>query len=124
MAPVVSPFTRRRSFHKGVDLQAPIGARVNSAADGVVVAAGRNGAYGLSVDVFHGSGILTRYSHLSDIHIARGDKVCQGQTIGLVGSTGRSTGPHLHFEIQVNGRAVDPVHFLSSMSDLLTTSLD
>lgn len=102
------PFTGMAKFHGGVDLRAAYGQTVPAAADGRIVAAGEQGAYGLSVVVEHGAGIQTRYAHLSAIDVAVGDSVQQGQDIGRVGQSGRATGPHLHFEVIQNGRRLDP----------------
>lgn len=95
-------------FHSGIDLAAPQGSTVVATADGIVVASGWNGGYGLEVLLNHGGGLETRYGHLSRITVQLGQSVRAGETIGLVGSTGRSTGPHLHYETRVNGTAVRP----------------
>ena len=96
-------------FHSGIDFGAAWGSPIAAAADGVVVGAGWSGGYGRQVRVAHDGGVLTTYSHMSGIAAAPGETVRQGQVIGYVGSTGLSTGPHLHFEVRVNGRAVDPM---------------
>jgi murein DD-endopeptidase MepM/ murein hydrolase activator NlpD len=96
-------------FHSGIDFGAAWGSPIAAAADGVVVGAGWSGGYGRQVRVAHEGGVLTTYSHMSGIAAAPGATVRQGQVIGYVGSTGLSTGPHLHFEVRVNGRAVDPM---------------
>ncbi len=103
------PLTGQTKFHKGVDLRAAYGQPVTSVASGKVVQAGAEGGYGLSVVVEHGSGIRTRYAHLSEVSVKAGDPVADGETIGKAGQSGRSTGPHLHFEILADGRPVDPV---------------
>ncbi len=103
------PLTGQTKFHKGVDLRAAYGQPVASVASGKVVQAGAEGGYGLSVVVEHGSGIRTRYAHLSEVSVKAGDPVEDGETIGKAGQSGRSTGPHLHFEILADGRPVDPV---------------
>ena len=100
--------------HHGLDVAAPKGTPVFAAADGVVTRAEEAGAYGLLVEVDHGDGIVTRYAHQSAIDVAVGDTVRQGDRIGAVGSTGRSTGPHLHLEVRVEGEPVDPVDFLGA----------
>jgi murein DD-endopeptidase MepM/ murein hydrolase activator NlpD len=96
-------------FHSGVDLAAPAGSPLAVTSDGVVTIAGYSGGYGLMVAVDHGGGIETRYGHLSGLKVAVGQAVKAGQTIGYVGSTGESTGPHVHYEVRVNGRAVNPL---------------
>jgi len=103
------PLTGKTKFHKGVDLRAAYGQPVASVAPGRVVQAGADGGYGLSVVVEHGSGIRTRYAHLSELSVKTGDAVGDGETIGKAGQSGRSTGPHVHFEILAGGRPVDPV---------------
>ncbi len=117
------PFTRKRRMHKGIDLAAPRGTPVISAAEGVVIRAGRSGGYGRMVIVDHGNGLTTRYAHLRRIHVKRGDVVDTSTIIGAVGSTGRSTGPHLHFEVRQDGRAIDPVAFFRAPSRLLLVAL-
>mgnify|MGYP001158989567 CR=1 FL=1 len=98
--------------HNGLDLAAPIGTPVLAAHDGVVVRAGWYGGYGYAVDIDHGNGIMTRYGHNSAVLVSVGEYVRAGQQIAKMGSTGYSTGPHLHFEIHVNGSPVDPIPFL------------
>jgi len=116
---VSSPFGPRRDpidggerVHSGLDLAAPTGEPVRSAAAGQVVRAGSLGGYGLVVDVRHRGGVLTRYAHLSELLVAKGERLARGQRVGRVGATGRATGPHLHFEVQIRGRPSDPVAFL------------
>ena len=95
--------------HSGVDLAAPTGSPVLATADGVVSFADWRGGYGLLVSVDHGGGVQTRFAHLSRIMVRPGERVSKGQLVGLVGSTGRSTGSHLHYEVRRNGWAVDPL---------------
>jgi len=102
------PITRRNDFHTGIDIRASRGAPIHAARDGRVTFAGWMGAYGKTVVIDHGGGHSTLYAHASAILVRQGERVTTGQTIARVGSTGRSTGPHLHFEIRVNNRAVDP----------------
>jgi murein DD-endopeptidase MepM/ murein hydrolase activator NlpD len=102
------PFTGRARFHGGVDVAAAYGTAVPSVAAGRVVEAAERGAYGLTVVVEHGPGLRTRYAHLSASLVREGDTVAVGQTLGRVGSSGRSTGPHLHFEVLKDGQRVDP----------------
>lgn len=103
------PIRHRRRFHRGADYRAGRGTPVYSAADGTVIFCGRRGGYGRSIDIAHGPGLLTRYAHLQRIEVSRGDRVRADDLIGRVGSTGRATGAHLHFEVRIEGRAVDPM---------------
>ena len=98
--------------HEGVDLAVPTGTVVASAADGVVIQSGWNGGYGISIYVDHGNGIISRYGHLSQAYAQVGREVKQGETIGLSGNTGNSTGPHLHFEIRIGDVAVNPANYV------------
>ncbi|MCS6986004.1 MAG: M23 family metallopeptidase [Sphingomonadaceae bacterium] len=113
------PFSGTGAQHLGVDLAGAHGEPIRAAAAGTVVRAERFGAYGLTVDVDHGRGFLTRYAHLSRIDVRLGDRVAMGQRIGAMGSTGRSTGTHLHYEIRVDGRPVNPRPFLDSSRYIL-----
>jgi len=103
------PFRHDRRYHRGTDFHAKSGTAVLAAGDGVVVFAGRQSGYGNVVYVDHGGGVVTRYAHLRRIEAKKNSPVTAGERIGQVGSTGRATGPHLHFEIRLDGRAVDPV---------------
>jgi len=103
------PILHYERFHAGLDFGAPYGSPIVAAANGQVVAAGWAGGYGHEVQIAHGGGVLTLYGHMSGIVAQPGEKVRQGQVIGYVGSTGLSTGPHLHFEVRVDGRAVNPL---------------
>lgn len=102
------PIHRRKRFHKGADYRADRGTPVYAAGAGVVVFAGRASGYGKSIYIDHGGGVVTRYAHLRSIGVEEGDAVPADVQIGEVGSTGRTTGPHLHFEVRLDGRAVDP----------------
>jgi len=102
----------RTENHPGLDIAVPKGTPVYSPAEGVVTFAGRKGDYGNLVELDHGTGYVTRFGHLSQIDVEVGDRVMKGQIIGLVGSTGRSTGPHLHYEVRMNGTAIDPINYL------------
>jgi murein DD-endopeptidase MepM/ murein hydrolase activator NlpD len=106
------PFLGRPAMHTGLDFRAQAGDPVRATANGKVVSAGWSGGYGRMVEIDHGNGLSTRYGHLSEIDIKVGDSVRIGQVIGEVGSTGRSTGPHLHYETRIDGEAVDPQKFL------------
>jgi murein DD-endopeptidase MepM/ murein hydrolase activator NlpD len=106
------PFLRGPAMHTGLDFRADIGEPARATAAGTVTIAGRNGGYGNMVEVDHGNGFATRYAHLSAIDVEVGQTVRIGQIVGKTGSTGRSTGPHLHYETRVDGEAVDPQKFL------------
>lgn len=106
------PFLGRPAMHTGLDFRASTGDPVRVTANGRVVNAGWSGGYGRMVEVDHGNGLSTRYGHLSEINVKVGEQVKIGQVIGAVGSTGRSTGPHLHYETRIGGEAVDPQKFL------------
>ena len=106
------PFLGRPAMHTGLDFRAATGDPARVTANGKVVSAGWSGGYGRMVEVDHGNGLSTRYGHLSEINVKVGEFVKIGQVIGLVGSTGRSTGPHLHYETRIDGEAVDPQKFL------------
>jgi murein DD-endopeptidase MepM/ murein hydrolase activator NlpD len=112
------PFLGRLAMHTGIDFRAPTGLPAKSVADGTVIAAGYNGGYGNMVDVDHGNGVVTRYGHLSKIAVKVGEKVVAGRRIGNVGSTGRSTGPHLHYEIRIRGKAIDPMSYLRAGQEI------
>lgn len=108
-----NPFTGRGyEYHEGQDIDAAYGTPVQAAARGKVIIAGWQRGYGNVVYVDHGGGLTTRYGHLSEIDVTLGQSVTRGQTIGLVGSTGRSTGPHLHYEVRINNQPVDPKQYL------------
>lgn len=106
------PFDGSREFHRGLDIVVPHGTPVRASADGLVTVAGRQAGYGKVVHLSHGSGLSTRYGHLSEILVRPGQRVKQGDVVGRVGSTGRSTGPHLHYEVLRAGRQVNPRKYL------------
>jgi murein DD-endopeptidase MepM/ murein hydrolase activator NlpD len=106
------PFTGMRDFHQGLDIVAPQGTRVVAPADGIVTRVGPAGGFGLSLFVSHGYGVVTRYGHLSSTAVKVGQRVRRGETIAATGSTGRSTGPHLHYEVMVHQKAVDPLVYI------------
>lgn len=108
------PFLGRLALHAGIDFRAPTGTRILATAPGTVITAGKTGGYGNMVEIDHGNGITTRYAHLSTILVNAGDKITTGEAIARSGSTGRSTGPHLHYEVRLNGEAVDPMRFLTA----------
>jgi murein DD-endopeptidase MepM/ murein hydrolase activator NlpD len=107
-----SPFTGLNETHKGWDIGARMGSQIRTTADGVVVVAGRKSGYGKMVEIDHGYGISTRYGHNSKNLVEVGDRVKRGALIGMVGSTGRSTGPHLHYEVLLNGVPVNPKNYI------------
>ena len=106
------PFLGSSALHTGIDFVATSGSAVGATADGMVIQAGYNGGYGNMVEVDHGGGVVTRYGHLSSIAVGVGEKVRTGEIVGRVGSTGRSTGPHLHYEVRRDGGPIDPSRFL------------
>ncbi len=110
----IDPFTGRSALHTGLDFQADTGSPILAAAGGVVVTQEYHAGYGNVVEVDHGNDLMTRYAHASKVHVKKGDLVKRGQKIAEVGTTGRSTGPHLHFEVMVQGVQQDPQKFLSA----------
>jgi murein DD-endopeptidase MepM/ murein hydrolase activator NlpD len=108
----IDPFIGRPAMHTGLDFRGNTGEAIRVTAAGTVVSAGWSGGYGRMVEVDHGGGLSTRYGHLSEIDVKVGDKLKAGHSVGRMGSTGRSTGPHLHYETRVDGEAVDPHKFL------------
>ena len=108
----MDPFLGRPAVHTGIDLRGEVGEPVRATATGRVTIAGREGGYGNMVEISHGNGFATRYGHLSEINVKSGQIVRIGEVVGRIGSTGRSTAPHLHYETRVNGEAVDPQKFL------------
>jgi murein DD-endopeptidase MepM/ murein hydrolase activator NlpD len=107
-----SPFTGRQQFHAGLDIAADFGTTVVAPARGRVVFSGMNGPFGRMVEIDHGYGLRTHFAHLAKAHVKQGQTVERGLPIGEVGSTGRSTGPHLHYGVEVNGRTVDPTDYI------------
>ncbi len=118
----VHPVMGGRRAHKGVDLAAPVGTPIRASADGFISKAEWFSSYGLYVAVEHGGDIQTRYGHMSRLNVAAGQRVRKGEVIGYVGSTGRSTGPHLHYEVRIAGQAVNPMPYMQS--DELHGSID
>jgi len=110
----IDPFTGKRAMHEGVDYVVPLGTPIHAAASGIVVYAGWHPDFGNLVEIDHGNDILTRYAHASKLFVKVGQVVKRGQLISLVGSTGRSTGNHLHFEVRFKGLAQNPVRFLQN----------
>jgi murein DD-endopeptidase MepM/ murein hydrolase activator NlpD len=108
----ISPFTGKKEFHKGIDVAARMSAPIVAPADGMVSFTGRDGGYGRVVTVRHGYGLMTKYAHLKKALVKKGQRVKRGETIALVGNSGRSTGPHLHYEVHLNNMAVDPLRYI------------
>jgi murein DD-endopeptidase MepM/ murein hydrolase activator NlpD len=114
------PFNHRAAMHPGIDLSGAYGTPIYATADGTVLRAGWNsGGYGNLVEVDHGRGITTRYGHMSAIMVSAGQHITRGQQVGRMGSTGRSTGNHLHYEVRIDGRAVNPIPFMKSTDYVL-----
>jgi murein DD-endopeptidase MepM/ murein hydrolase activator NlpD len=113
------PFNGNTAMHAGIDMAGPVGEPIYASADGVVHRAGWGGAYGNMIDLGHGKGIATRYGHLSRVLVEAGEVVKKGQLIARMGSTGRSTGSHLHYEVRIDGRAVNPMPFLEASNYVL-----
>lgn len=99
-------------MHNGLDFAGAIGTPIVAGGAGTVVFAGRQSGYGNMIDIRHSNGFMTRYGHLSRIHVTEGQRVSRGEHIGDMGNTGRSTGPHLHYEVHTNGTPVDPATFI------------
>jgi murein DD-endopeptidase MepM/ murein hydrolase activator NlpD len=114
----IDPFIGRPAMHTGLDFRAEVGDPVLVTASGTVISAGWSGGYGKMVEVDHGNGFTTRYGHMSEIDVKVGQPVKLGQSLGKVGTTGRSTGPHLHYETRIDGEAVDPQKFIAAGSKL------
>jgi murein DD-endopeptidase MepM/ murein hydrolase activator NlpD len=108
----ISPFTGRRSFHAGLDIASSFGTSVVAPARGRVAFVGRKGPLGKSLVIDHGFGLRTSYGHVADFHVTRGQEIERGQRIASVGSTGRSTGPHLHYTVEVKGKTVNPHNYI------------
>lgn len=113
------PFTGHGAMHAGLDFRGPIGSPIYAAAKGRISFAGVKSGYGNCIEISHGNGLITRYAHMSAFRTKLGQKVAAGDVIGAIGSTGRSTGPHLHFELRINGRAVNPRPFLEAAPHVL-----
>lgn len=107
------PLTGKKEFHRGLDVRAPKGSPIVAPANGIVVSTSRNAGYGRMVVVDHGYGIVTRYGHVSKVYVKPGQRVKRGEKLAAVGSTGRTTGPHLHYEVIRNGITVNPIRYLS-----------
>jgi murein DD-endopeptidase MepM/ murein hydrolase activator NlpD len=110
----IHPIDGTRHFHTGVDVRAAQGTPILAAAGGVVKRAGERGGYGNAVEVDHGNGVTTLYAHAQALSVQPGDTISEGQALGLVGKTGKATGPHLHFEVRVEGKPIDPRRALNA----------
>lgn len=108
----MDPFTNQKEFHSGIDISTPIGTKIHAPADGTVISAAPHGGYGNSLVIDHGYGVVTRYGHLDGFAVKAGQRVRRGELIGFVGTTGRSTGPHLHYEVWVREQAQNPIHYI------------
>ena len=108
----IDPFTNQKDFHAGIDISTPIGTHIQAPADGVIISASVQGGYGNSLVIDHGYGVVTRYGHMEGFAVKPGQRVRRGDLLGYVGSTGRSTGPHLHYEVWVRDQAQNPIHFI------------
>ncbi len=113
------PFTGGGAMHAGLDFKGPIGTPILAAAEGKVTFAGSQGGYGNCIEITHANGLVTRYAHLSGFNVSLGQRVSRGIQIARMGSTGRSTGSHLHFEVRLNGQAINPRKFLEANPDVL-----
>ncbi len=113
------PINGRGAMHAGLDFRGSIGTPIHAAARGTVSFVGRRGGYGNVVEIRHGNGLMTRYAHMSKTLAKRGQKVAAGEVVGKIGNSGRSTGPHLHFEVRINNRAVDPRTMLEKGASIL-----
>ncbi len=111
------PFRGRRKNHKGLDIRGPVGTPIYATADGFVKISKWFGSYGKFIEIDHGNGITTRYGHMSRLKVSANMRVKKGDIIGLMGSTGRSTGSHLHYEVRVAGEPVNPLSFMSQSSN-------
>jgi murein DD-endopeptidase MepM/ murein hydrolase activator NlpD len=107
-----SPFTARKEFHKGLDISAPAGTPIYAPSRGVVSFIERDASYGLVVNLTHGTGLVTRYAHLQRVNVKQGQVVQRGEVIAFIGDSGRSTGPHLHYEVRIGGVPVNPMRYI------------
>ena len=108
----ISPFTNEKEFHNGLDISARMGSPIIAPADGVVSSTGKDYGFGTLITISHGYGLKTKYAHLSKVLVKNGQAVKRGQKIALMGNTGRSTGPHLHYEVHLKGVPVNPLHYI------------
>jgi murein DD-endopeptidase MepM/ murein hydrolase activator NlpD len=106
------PFTGQPDFHPGIDISTPVGTKVHAPADGLVISCGPQGGYGNALVIDHGYGVVTRYGHLEAFNVKPGQRVRRGDVIAFVGNTGRSTGPHVHYEVWVHDQAQNPIQYI------------
>jgi murein DD-endopeptidase MepM/ murein hydrolase activator NlpD len=114
----IDPFFGRPAMHPGIDFAAMVGYPIRATAGGTVITAEPAGGYGNMVEIDHGNGVTTRYGHMSKILVRPGQIVAKGAVVGLAGSTGRSTGPHIHYEVRVDGNAIDPARYINAGREL------
>ena len=110
----MDPFNGKKVFHDGIDFAGKTGSSVHSVADGIVSWAGMKGGYGGLIEIDHGNGYMTRYAHNKTLKVYSGDRVVKGDVLALMGSTGRSTGPHVHFEVLKDGKPVNPYNYIDT----------
>lgn len=108
----ISPFTQRKEMHKGLDISTRLNTPIVAPADGIIIKNGWNGSFGKMISIRHGNGYITKYAHLNKILVKKGQAVKRGDKLGLVGQTGRSTGPHLHYEVHLKGVPVNPLRYI------------
>jgi len=108
----ISPFTQRKEMHKGLDISTRLNTPIIAPADGIIIRTGWNGSFGKMISIRHGNGYITKYAHLNKILVKKGQAVKRGDKLGLVGQTGRSTGPHLHYEVHLKGVPVNPLRYI------------
>ena len=108
----ISPFTQRKEMHKGLDISTRLNTPIVAPADGIIIKTGWNGSFGKMISIRHGNGYITKYAHLNKILVKKGQAVKRGDKLGLVGQTGRSTGPHLHYEVHLKGVPVNPLRYI------------
>ena len=108
----ISPFTQRKEMHKGLDISTRLNTPIVAPADGIIIKTGWNGSFGRMISIRHGNGYITKYAHLNKILVKKGQAVKRGEKLGLVGQTGRSTGPHLHYEVHLKGVPVNPLRYI------------
>lgn len=113
-----SPFTGRRDMHRGIDIVNRIGTPVRATANGTISFAGNEAFWGNAVFIEHRDGIVSKYGHMSSLNVKEGDHVTRGQVIGFIGMTGRTTGPHVHYQIEINGQPINPMQYIIDESDI------
>ena len=119
----IHPKSKRKQMHHGIDMAGPWQEEVRAPADGYVSFSGRNGSFGKTIKIVHKHGVTTLYGHLHKLNVKKGANVTEGQVIGKMGSTGRAVGAHLHYEIKINGKSINPYNFISLGRELLSSSI-